>query len=175
MSGGRTQSWRGIAARRPGADMRVERLRDPGAGADIDAIMGLEAESFTNPWPRETFVWELQNSDVTQVYLLRDDRDTVRAFCICWVIFDELHINTLAVAPDFRRSGLATVLLRQVMAEAAAAGARKATLEVRASNSAALALYSRFGFHVAAQRPRYYTHPEEDALILWRETLDTSP
>jgi ribosomal-protein-alanine N-acetyltransferase len=61
------------------------------------------------------------------------------------------------------------------MAEAASAGATKATLEVRASNQAALGLYDRLGFRVAAQRPRYYTRPEEDALILWRDSLDTSP
>jgi [ribosomal protein S18]-alanine N-acetyltransferase len=155
--------------------MRVERLRDADAGADIDAIVGLETESFTNPWSRETLVWELRNSDVTQVYLLRDDQGVILAFCVCWVIFDELHINTLAVAPAARRTGLATFLLREVMAEAVRAGARKATLEVRASNAAALALYGRLGFDVAARRPRYYTQPEEDALILWRESLDTSP
>jgi ribosomal-protein-alanine N-acetyltransferase len=155
--------------------MRVERLRDAAAEAEIDAIVGLEAESFTNPWSRETIVWELLNSDVTQVYLLRDDQETVRAFCVCWLIFDELHINTLAVAPAARRAGLATTLLRQVMAAAAAGGATSATLEVRASNAAALALYARLGFHVSARRPRYYTNPEEDALILWLEGLDTSP
>jgi [ribosomal protein S18]-alanine N-acetyltransferase len=155
--------------------MRVERLRDAGADADIDAIVRLETESFTNPWSRDTLVWELRNSDVTQVYLLRDDHDAVLAFCVCWVIFDELHINTLAVAPAARRTGLASHLLREVMAEAVRAGARKGTLEVRASNTAALALYGRLGFHVAARRPSYYTQPEEDALILWRDSLDTSP
>jgi ribosomal-protein-alanine N-acetyltransferase len=155
--------------------MRVDRVRGADATADIDAIVELEAESFTNPWARETLVWELRNSDVTQVYVLRDDEGKTVAFCVCWVIFDELHINTLAVAPAARRTGLATFLLRQVMAEAARAGARKATLEVRASNTAALGLYSGLGFHVAAQRPGYYTQPEEDALILWRESLDTSP
>jgi ribosomal-protein-alanine N-acetyltransferase len=155
--------------------MQVERLRDADADADIDAVMALEAESFSNPWSRDTLVWELRNSDVTQVYLLRDERGTARAFCVCWVIFEELHINTLAVAPSARRTGVATALLRRVMAEAAAAGAARATLEVRASNSAALALYDRLGFHVAARRAKYYTNPEEDALILWRERLDTSP
>ena len=155
--------------------MRVERLQDAGAHADIDALVELEATSFTNPWSRETIVWELRNSDVTRVYLLRDDAGAVLAFCVCWVIFDELHVNTLAVRPAARRTGLATTLMRDVMAEAAAAGATKATLEVRASNTAALALYTRLGFHVAAQRPRYYTQPEEDALILWREGIDTSP
>ena len=156
--------------------MRVERLHDATTAADdINAIVELEAESFTNPWSRDTLVWELHNSDVTRIYLLRDDAGAILAFCVCWVIFDELHINTLAVKPAARRRGLATALLREVMAEAAAAGATRATLEVRASNSAALGLYLRLGFHVAAKRPRYYTQPEEDALILWREGFDTSP
>jgi ribosomal-protein-alanine N-acetyltransferase len=91
------------------------------------------------------------------------------AFCVCWVIFDELHINTLAVSPAHRRQGLATFLLRALMAEAAQDGARRATLEVRASNAAALDLYARLGFAVSAARPGYYTNPPEDALILWRE------
>ncbi len=157
--------------------MRFERLgaATPATDADITAIVDLEAESFTNPWSRDTLVWELENSDVTRIYLLRDDAGVVLAFCLCWVIFEELHINTLAVKPAARRRGLATALLREVMAEAAAAGAAKATLEVRASNSAALGLYSRLGFQVAAKRSRYYTNPEEDALILWRQGLDTSP
>jgi ribosomal-protein-alanine N-acetyltransferase len=155
--------------------MRIERFQDVGASADLDAIVELETESFTNPWSRETLVWELQNSDVTRIYLLRDDAGAILAFCVCWVIFDELHINTLAVKPACRRGGLATALLRAVMAEAAAAGATKATLEVRASNTAALGLYTRLGFHVGAKRPRYYTQPEEDALILWRDGFDTSP
>jgi ribosomal-protein-alanine N-acetyltransferase len=149
--------------------MRVERLLDPNATADIDAIAALEAESFTNPWPRETLVWELGNSDVTRIYLLRADDASVVAFTVCWVIFDELHINTLAVAAAARRQGLATLLLRQVMAETAKEGARKATLEVRASNSAAIALYGRLGFRIKARRTGYYSNPDEDALILWLE------
>lgn len=155
--------------------MRVERLTEATADAEIDAVTALERESFTNPWSRDTLVWELRNSDVTRAYLLRNDEDKVVAFCLCWVIFDQLHINTVAVAPADRRQGLASSLLRQVIAEAIAAGAKKATLEVRASNTAALALYERLGFHVAARRPAYYTKPEEDALILWREHLAGSP
>ena len=149
--------------------MRVERLRDPGAEADIDAVVALENESFSNPWPRDTLVWELTNSDVTRVYLVRDDGDRAIAFCIVWIIFDELHINTLAVGQAHRRRGVATFLLREVMAEAARDGARRATLEVRESNDAALELYARLGFRVTARRRDYYTNPVEDALILWLE------
>jgi ribosomal-protein-alanine N-acetyltransferase len=149
--------------------MRVDRVRDAGSSADIDAIVALEHQSFTNPWSRDTLVWELTNSDVTRVYLLRDAEDRAIAFCIAWVIFDELHLNTLAVDPSRRRQGVATFLLEAVMAEAAGEGARRATLEVRASNEAALELYRRLGFRVAARRRDYYTNPTEDALILWRE------
>jgi ribosomal-protein-alanine N-acetyltransferase len=155
--------------------MQIERLVDGASDADIDAVAALEAASFTNPWPRDALVWELRNSDVTRAYLLRDGSGAVAAFCVCWVIFDELHINTLAVAPEARRRGLATALVRHIIADAAAAGATKATLEVRASNAAALALYQRLGFRVAATRPGYYAKPQEDALILWREGLDASP
>ena len=155
--------------------MRIERLEAGAPDTEIDSVVALESESFTNPWSRESLVWELRNSDVTRAYVLRDDTGATVAFCVCWVVFDELHINTLAVAPSARRQGMATTLLRHVMADAAASGAVKATLEVRASNSAAISLYERLGFHVAATRPRYYVKPEEDALILWRDGLDTSP
>jgi len=149
--------------------MTFERLRDPNAADDIDAIAALEADSFTNPWPREQLVWELTNSDVTRVFVLRDERSLIVAFCLCCVIFDELHINTLAVAPDFRRKGMGTRLMWHVLAETRREGARKATLEVRASNQAALALYERLGFRITATRRGYYTNPDEDALILWLE------
>jgi ribosomal-protein-alanine N-acetyltransferase len=60
-----------------------------------------------------------------------------------------------------------------VIGEAAAAGARRATLEVRRSNAPAIALYERLGFSVCAVRPGYYTGPDEDALILWRDGLSS--
>jgi ribosomal-protein-alanine N-acetyltransferase len=149
--------------------VRIDRVTDD---RDLDAIVALETESFTNPWSRETLEWELRNSDVTYIYVLRRDEGSIAAFCICWIIFDELHINTVAVAPDDRRRGWATALLKHVMAEAAARHVARATLEVRASNTAALKLYEGLGFRVTATRPRYYSQPEEDALILWRDGLD---
>jgi ribosomal-protein-alanine N-acetyltransferase len=102
------------------------------------------------------------------------------AFCACWLVADELHINTLAVKTEARRRGLATKLLRFAFAEASAAGATRATLEVRRSNEAALRLYERLGFEVRAIRPKYYSQPVEDGLILWSHKLgfldsDTEP
>jgi ribosomal-protein-alanine N-acetyltransferase len=93
----------------------------------------------------------------------------VAGFCAFWLVFDEIHINNLAIRPQFRRQGLGSAVLRHVLAEAHRLGATRATLEVRASNSEARRLYERLGFQVAAIRPGYYSKPVEDALILWRD------
>lgn len=138
---------------------------------DLEEVVALETASFTNPWSREILARELRNRDVVRVYVLRNSGQQLLAFCGCWFVADQLHINTLAVEEEFRRHGHATRLLRFVFAEAVAAGVRHATLEVRHSNEAALKLYERFGFEVKGVRSNYYTQPVEDALILWNEKL----
>jgi [ribosomal protein S18]-alanine N-acetyltransferase len=150
----------------------IERV---GPSDNLDDIVALEAQSFSNPWPREILARELADSAVTRMYVLRTHEARVVAFCLCWVVVDELHINTIAVDPAMRRQGLATRLMRHVFSEAAAAGVRRATLEVRRSNAPAIALYEQLGFAMCAVRPRYYNEPDEDALILWREGLDPNP
>jgi len=142
---------------------------------DLDDVAALEAASFTNPWTREMLARELSHSDVARVYVLRGPDRRLLAFCACWVVFDELHINTLAVTAERRREGLATRLLGFVFSEAVAAGVRRATLEVRRSNEPALRLYERLGFTVKAIRRGYYSHPEEDGLVLWRDDLGDPP
>ena len=112
-----------------------------------------------------------RQSNAARVYVLRTPERRVAAFCACWWVADELHINTLAVDRDERRRGFGSMLMRHILAEAAAAGITHATLEVRRSNMPALRLYERLGFEVEAVRPKYYTEPEEDALILWRRDL----
>ena len=140
---------------------------------DLDDVVALEAASFSNPWSREILARELQHADVSRVYVLRGADRQVVAFCACWFIVDEIHINTLAVAASHRRRGIATTLLRFVFDEGRTAGMQRATLDVRRSNEAALQLYRRLGFVVKAVRPNYYARPEEDSLILWRDELQT--
>jgi ribosomal-protein-alanine N-acetyltransferase len=146
----------------------VERLTE---ARDLDLVAELEERCFTNPWTREMLARELAQSDVAHVFVLRVPGCPVAAFCSCWIIADELHINTIAVEPSRRRRGLARALLGHVMTEAALRGAARATLEVRASNEPARRLYEALGFRVSATRTKYYSHPEEDALILWKEGL----
>ena len=145
------------------ASLTVERLTQPNAD-DFDAIVALEGESFSNPWTAGALA-DMLTSPVTQLYVARRGDRRVIGFCACWLIEDELHINTVAVTPAVRRQGVATRLLKEILA---ATGAQKATLEVRRSNVAALKLYESLGFATTAVRPRYYSSPEEDALVLWR-------
>jgi ribosomal-protein-alanine N-acetyltransferase len=136
---------------------------------DLDGVVAVDAASFTNPWTREMFAWEARHSDVARVYVYRREPEGVIAYCAAWIVFDELHINNLAVLPAWRRRGVARELLEHVLHEAVAAGAGTATLEVRSSNLAARQLYETFGFRPRGLRKRYYTHPPEDAVILWCE------
>lgn len=145
----------------PDARLSIEQLTAPSAD-DRAAILALESASFSNPWTPETFDRMLE-THVSRVYVARDQSRIV-AFCAGWLFEDELHINTIAVDAARRRQGIARLLLQGVLRHT---GARRATLEVRRSNVAALGLYQGLGFEVTAVRPRYYDKPEEDGLVLW--------
>lgn len=137
----------------------------------IESVLAIERESFTNPWTREMYETELKNRGVSYCFLAKDSVGETVGFCSFWRVLDELHINNLAVAPSRRRSGIATSLLEHVLRTGSELGMRRATLEVRRSNQPARLLYERFGFTVAGVRHGYYTKPVEDALILWHENL----
>ena len=139
--------------------------------AQIDAVVAIEESSFTNPWTRDMYLAELDNRGVSFCFLAQDPAGATVGFCSFWRVLDELHINNLAVLPQYRGTGVASALLTFVLQEGARIGARRATLEVRRSNETARRLYERFGFTVAGVRRGYYTKPNEDALVLWRDSL----
>ena len=180
---------RPLYVRRPDAVLARDRARSVASSAsspeggftisrvvsrdDVLAVEQLQRRTFTNPWAAESIRWELEHTDVARLYVMRGPHTEIVAYCACWIVFDELHINSLAVDEAWRRRGHARRLLEAVLADAAAAGARSATLEVRRSNDAARALYEGLGFSVDAVRRDYYQHPREDALILWNRRLAT--
>ncbi|MEX0268630.1 ribosomal protein S18-alanine N-acetyltransferase [Leptolyngbyaceae cyanobacterium UHCC 1019] len=88
-----------------------------------------------------------------------------------WTILEEAHITLLAVDLDYQRQGLGQALLYCLLKAAHDRGLERATLEVRVSNQAAIALYEKFGFQTAGRRKRYYAETGEDALVLWRGGL----
>ena len=139
--------------------------------ADIDAVLAIEEASFTSPWTREMYLAEFDNHGISFFYLAKTSLGGIIGFCSFWRVLDELHINNLAVMPEYRRSRVATALLTRVLEDGAKMGARRATLEVRHSNEAAQRLYEGFNFMIAGIRRGYYSDPVEDALILWKDSL----
>jgi ribosomal protein S18 acetylase RimI-like enzyme len=94
---------------------------EPLAGErDLDGVLEVEEESFTNPWTRDMYAWELQNRNVCHIYVLRTPEHPVAGFCAFWLVFDEIHINNVALRPALRGRGLGTALMRHVFAEGAA-------------------------------------------------------
>ena len=162
-------------AGRPAAavtDIRISRSSSP---ADLAEVAALQRQSFTHGWGAEAMQWELENTNVARIYVARTAAGDLVAYCACWIVFDELHINSLAVDERVRRQGIARRLLDQVVRDAVAEGARMATLEVRQSNAAARALYEGLGFRIEGVRRNYYQDPREDGLILWHRTLTGVP
>lgn len=155
----------------PGAFV-VSRATTP---EDIAAVEALQHDAFHQAWSSGSFRWELEHSDVARLYVMRAPSGELVAYCACWLLVDELHVNSVAVTTAWQRRGLATLLLREVARQAAAAGATSATLEVRESNTAARALYESLGFTVEGVRRDYYQAPREDALILWHRDLRRLP
>lgn len=133
--------------------------------ADVDAIDAISRHAFIQPWPRQTFVDELTRPHGRLIVAV--DRDVVIGFANFWLVADEVHLLAIAVDPDRRRGGVGAALLAAVLA--AGADARVITLEVRASNVPAIALYRAHGFVAVATRRGYYGGDDEDAVVMLRE------
>lgn len=186
---GAPHALRPIYVRRPDAVLARERaglstaddsasgltIRRAHGAEDLKAVEWLQQQTFTNPWGADAIRWELENTDVARLYVAREPGGTLVAYCACWVIFDELHVNSFAVDPAWRRRGFARALMRRVFDDVTASGVRAATLEVRESNLPARQMYENLGFRVEGARRDYYHDPREDALILWNRTLVSPP
>ncbi len=143
--------------------------------ADLEEVCAIERASFGTPWSRGLFEEELRRPGTCVWRVLRvpgaPAGSRVAAYGGFWRAVDEAHFTNLATRPDWRRRGAGRRLLRLLLAEARGLGCVRATLEVRPSNKAALALYTSEGFEAVAVRPRYYSDDDEDALILWKRSL----
>src|SRR5262245_18291131 len=86
--------------------------------ADLEGVLEVERESFTSPWSRELSAWELRSRAVCQVYIVRTSECPVAGFCAFCLVFDEIHINNIALRPQYRGFWYGTALIHHVLAEA---------------------------------------------------------
>ncbi len=134
---------------------------------DLPAVSVIEKASFPNPWSEATFRGEIQNRGISfPMVIVLDPGGAVAGYVMYWLVGDEVQINNIALHPDHRGRGLGEAALRLVIGEVRAKGAVFVSLEVRKSNTPALALYKKLGFEILGTRKKYYTNPEEDAYVM---------
>lgn len=167
---------------------------------DLDEIMVLERQCFTDPWTRHMYLMDLtQNEMATYLVLKHADAETqgheepqyvedgfvaspiprgatapIVAYGGFWLMLDQAHIATLASHPDWRGCGLGQQLMLALLDAAIARGAATSTLEVRASNEPAQQLYLKLGYEITGRRRRYY-RDGEDGLIMTTSLLTEAP
>lgn len=131
----------------------------------LDTLADLESMTFSTPWSYDALAEELQNP--LAVFYVAEEVDTESAVGYVGMhhIVDEGYITNVVVHPAYRRKGIATALFDELKDYAEKEKLERITLEVRASNAAARALYERLGFEEEGIRPGFYDSPKEDAVI----------
>jgi ribosomal-protein-alanine N-acetyltransferase len=135
------------------------------AYSDLPSVIAIERRSFPAPWSLAMFVLEL--SKPSGICLAASRGEELLGYLVCSRYDQVWHLMNVAVSPERRRAGVATLLIHSLMEETRDGGDLPITLEVRVSNSEAITMYEGLGFRSAGVRPRYYQDNGEDALIMW--------
>ena len=133
----------------------------------VAQIAELEKICFSDPWSEKSIASELNNE--LAFWLTAVEGEQVAGYIGSQTVMDESDMMNVAVHPDFRRKGIAEVLVNALVEALKSKGSRCLTLEVRASNVPAITLYEKLGFSEIGRRKNYYRNPREDALILRKE------
>lgn len=135
--------------------------------AHVAQIAQLERRCFSDPWSENSIRSELTGR--LSLWVVALDGDTVAGYVGSQSVLGESDMMNVAVAPEYRRQGIAQTLILELIRRLAQQGNHSLMLEVRASNAPAIALYEKLGFAQVGRRPNYYRNPKEDALILRKE------
>ena len=133
----------------------------------VAQVAALEKICFSDPWSEKSVASELDNK--LAFWLVATEGETVAGYIGSQTVLDETDMMNVAVHPDFRRQGIAEALVNELVENLKKMGSHCLTLEVRASNAPAIALYEKLGFREIGRRKNYYRNPREDALILRKE------
>jgi ribosomal-protein-alanine N-acetyltransferase len=138
---------------------------------DLNAIEEIERTSYPTPWSRSMFAGELAKPSSICLGAVEAEKDDLVGYLIISRYVDAWHVMNIAVAPEYRRRGIARSLMERLFEVTARDARRGYTLEVRVSNDAAIRLYEELGFKTRGIRRGYYTDNREDALIMWKDPV----
>lgn len=133
----------------------------------IPAVAALEAECFAHPW-QQSSIEECFQNPAYFFFVAKDEEGNVLGYIATYQVRDEAFVENICVTESARRQGVGRALVERAVENCEANGASFLSLEVRRSNTAAIGLYESFGFELEGTRKKYYSDPEEDALILTR-------
>ena len=150
--------------------LRQRTLVEPMRLEDIGAVQEIEREIFLTPWPRNAYRREIVQNRMASYIVIRDGDELV-GYAGLWKMHDEAHVTTVGVRKRDQGRGFGLALMLGLIDRAFALQARWVTLEVRASNYGAMALYEKLGFKVIGRRRGYYTDDGEDAVVMWSDSL----
>jgi [ribosomal protein S18]-alanine N-acetyltransferase len=132
----------------------------------LDQVMAIEKASFVAPWSKRLFSETIAfPRSVNLVSLKKVDKKVV-GYANFYLIRGEVQVLNIAVAPDYRKKGYASLLLKHAIRLLGERGAKDVFLEVRESNLDAIGLYEKLGFARIGRRKRYYTETNEDAIVM---------
>lgn len=131
----------------------------------IPAIARLEQACFAHPWSEQALRDELENEQAV-FFVAEDETGRLMGYTGMHVVLGECYMDNLAVDPSFRHKGVGRALLQALIDWAYEHEGVFLTLEVRPSNEIARHLYTAMGLREVGRRPRYYTDPTEDALLM---------
>jgi ribosomal-protein-alanine N-acetyltransferase len=137
------------------------------AHRDLDDVVAIEDKVFTDPWSYNSFKSDIYN-DMAHPVVAVFDEEVIGYACI-YIVAGEVQIGNIAVAPEFRKRGVAKMLMNEILKMTDEHNCDSIFLEVRESNKAAQELYYSYGFKVVARRDAYYRNPRENAIIMVKE------
>lgn len=137
--------------------------------ADLPQICAIELATFSDPWSEEDFRSSIKEAN--NGYLIAEMDGVIAGYCGYWGIVGEGYIYNVAVKEEFRRHKIGYHMLKTLLEESKDRGITSLTLEVRASNEPAIRLYESLSFERAGIRKDFYSHPKEDAVIMWLKPI----
>lgn len=136
---------------------------------DISQVAEIERQIFSIPWSEKAFRDSMESDNT--IYIVAKENNNVAGYAGMYLSFEEGNITNVAVNPLSRRKGIGEKIVRDILNRAYEKGVRDVFLEVRETNSVAIALYEKIGFKEEGIRKNFYDKPRENALIMWKHNL----